>query len=63
MRVADSDITQLIDNTFEDSATTRFDDSTDTLMSGNTGLDGIKIKVVNSACFDSKSDSEYSPTS
>eukprot|EP00904_Undaria_pinnatifida_P012534 jgi/Undpi1/8410/HiC_scaffold_25.g10878.m1 len=62
MRVADSDGTRFIDNTFEDAATTRFDGSTDTLMSGNTGLDGIKIRVVNSACFDGKSDSEYTPT-
>ena len=62
MRIADSDGTQFIDNTFVDAATTRFDDSTDTLMSGNTGLEGIKIKVVHDACFDSKSDSAYTPT-
>ena len=61
MRVADSDGTQFIDNTFVDAATTRFDDSTDTLVSGNAGLEDIKIKVVNSACFDGKSDSDYTP--
>eukprot|EP00904_Undaria_pinnatifida_P005755 jgi/Undpi1/2309/HiC_scaffold_13.g05693.m1 len=62
MRVADSDGTQFVDNTFVDAATTRFDDSADTLVSGNAGLEDIKIKVVNSACFDGKSDSDYTPT-
>lgn len=60
IKLQQADGTQFIDNVFSDVTTTRFDDVTETLMKGNTGLDDAKLKVEN-ACFDSASDSGYEP--
>ena len=62
LKIKEADGTQFIDNTFEDATTIRFDDATEILMSGNTGLDDVEVKVANGACFDEDSDGDYSPT-
>lgn len=59
----DADGTQFIDNTFEDARTIRFNDARKTVMSGNSGLDNIKLKVTNGASFDPSSDYGFEPTS
>lgn len=62
IKVKEADGTQFIGNTFENvTALIRFDDSTATLMLGNTGLDGAKLKVRHGACFDENSDADYTP--
>lgn len=45
-----------------DNLVIRFDNSTDTVMTGNTGLGSVELKVFNEACFSSESDAEYTPT-
>eukprot|EP00904_Undaria_pinnatifida_P005816 jgi/Undpi1/2364/HiC_scaffold_13.g05747.m1 len=62
IKIKEADGTQFIDNDFDDVTTIRFDDATDTLMSGNTGLDDIEIKIRNDACFNEDSDSIFVPT-
>lgn len=62
IKLKQADGTQFIDNIFENATTIRFDNSTETLMSGNTGLDDAELKVANGACFDDESDAEYTPT-
>ena len=61
LKIKEADGTQFIDNKFEDVKTIRFDDATETLMSGNSGLGDIELKVRNSACFDEDSDDEFEP--
>lgn len=53
--------TEFIDNTFKRATAVRFDDATETVMSGNTGLDNVKLKVANGACFDEVSDPGFTP--
>ena len=62
IKLKEADGTQFIDNTFENVTTIRFDDVTETLMSGNTGLDDVELKVANGACFDEASDDDFTPT-
>ena len=62
IKLGSADGTQFIDNTFEDPTKIRFQDSSETLMSGNTGLDNAKLRIVDGACFDKKSDSAFTPT-
>ena len=56
-----ADGTQIIDNTFVDPANFRFQDSLGTVVSGNTGLDDIKVRVTYGSCFDGSSDAAYTP--
>lgn len=62
IKLKEADGTQFIDNAFEDADTIRFHDCEDTLMSGNTGLDDVELKVTGGSCFDDDSDSDYTPT-
>ena len=61
IKLASADSTEFIDNTFEDPTKIRFQDSTGTVMSGNTGLDGVKLRVTQEACFDDSSDAAFTP--
>ena len=63
LKIMDADGTQFIGNSFEDALTMRFDDATRTVMSGNTGLHGTKLKVRNGASFDETSDFGFEPIS
>lgn len=56
-----ADGTEFIDNTFVDTDTIRFEDCTGTVMSGNTGLDGVELKVYDDSCFAAASDDAYTP--
>lgn len=62
IKLKESDGTAFIDNTFDAVTTIRFNDSTEVLMMGNTGLEYVDVKVNNGACFDDDSDSEFEPT-
>ena len=62
LKIMDADGTQFFGDSFEDAVTIRFDDATRTVMSGNTGLNGTKLKVQNGASFDGKSDFGFKPT-
>ena len=62
LKIMDADGTQFVGDSFEDAVTIRFDDATRTVMSGNTGLNGTKLKVQNGASFDRKSDFGFEPT-
>lgn len=62
IKLKDSDGTVFEDNDFSDTETIRFDDSTEVLMKGNSGLSGVELKVTNGACFDDDSDEEFEPT-
>ena len=62
IKLGSADGTQFIDNTFEDPTKIRFQDSSETLMSGNTGLDDVNLRITDGACFDSDSDSAFTPT-
>ena len=53
--------TQLIDNTFDDPTKIRFDNSYETLISGNTGLDDVKLRVTYGSCFAEGTDGAYTP--
>ncbi|CAM9348065.1 unnamed protein product, partial [Laminaria digitata] len=59
-----ADGTEFIDNTFEGATTVRFENSTSTVMSGNTGLDDadLELKVTEGSCFDQSSDPLFTPT-
>lgn len=61
LKIMDADGTQFVGNSFENAVTIRFDDATKTVMSGNTGLHGTKLKVQNGASFDKKSDYGFEP--
>lgn len=61
IKLKESDGTAFIDNTFDNVTTIRFDNTTEVLMKGNTGLEYVEIKVINGACFDDDSDSEFEP--
>ena len=56
-----ADGTQFIDNKFKAAGTTRFEDSIGTVVSGNTGLDRVKLKVTAGSCFGRRSDTTYTP--
>ena len=62
IKLKEADGTQFIDNKFEDATTIRFDDATGIIMSGNTGLDDVELKVASGACFDEASDADFTPT-
>ena len=55
IKIKEADGTQFIDNKFEDATTIRFDDATGTIMSGNTGLDDVTLKVNNCLLYTSPS--------
>ncbi|CAN0455068.1 unnamed protein product, partial [Hapterophycus canaliculatus] len=76
IKIKEADGTQFVDNDFEEGddasvlPVVRFDDATENLMQGNTGLDpaaaegeegGFELKVTNGACFDGESDAGYEP--
>ena len=61
IKLGSADGTEFIDNTFEDPTKIRFQDSTGTVMSGNTGLDGVKLRVTQEACFGDSSDAAFTP--
>lgn len=61
IKLQQADSTVFLSNSFNTTATIRFADSNDTLMSGNTGLDGTEVKIRDSACFDPASDPEFTP--
>ena len=56
-----ADGTEFIDNTFKSAKTVRFEDCEGTIMSGNTGLNSVELKVTDASCFDKTSDSDYKP--
>ena len=56
-----ADGTEFIDNTFKSAKTVRFEDCEGTIMSGNTGLNSVELKVTDGSCFDKTSDSDYKP--
>ena len=60
IKLQQADGTQFINNIVSDATTIRFDDVTEMLMEGNSGLDDAKLKVAG-ACFDAASDSGYEP--
>lgn len=62
LKIKEADGTQFVDNIFESADTLRFDDATGNVMQGNTGLDSVTLKVAYGACFDSESDSDFTPT-
>lgn len=59
--VKESDGTQFVENSFKDAAAIRFDNAERTVMLGNTGLDGARVKVTNGASFDAMSDNGFEP--
>ena len=61
LTVKESDGTQFVENSFQDAAAIRFDNAERTVMLGNTGLDGIKLKVTNGASFNAISDHGFEP--
>ncbi|CAM9370073.1 unnamed protein product [Laminaria digitata] len=61
IKLGSADGTQFIDNTFEDATKVRFQDSTDTIMSGNTGLDGVELRITDGACFHGTADAAFAP--
>lgn len=61
IKLKESDDMIFEDNEFTDAVTIRFDDATGMIMTGNTGLDGVTLKVANGACFDASSDSDFTP--
>lgn len=61
LKLSVSDGFEFIDNTFKSAKTIRFDDCEGTLMSGNSGLGSVELKVNGGSCFDKKSDSGYKP--
>lgn len=56
-----ADGTEFLNNTFESADTVRFEDCTGTVMSGNTGLGAVELKVTDGSCFDGISDPAYTP--
>lgn len=62
IKLTTADGTEFVDNTFEDADTVRFKDCADTLMSGNTGLEDVDLKVTDGSCFHVDSDAAYIPT-
>lgn len=62
IKLKESDGTVFQDNDFSDTDTIRFDDATEVLMVGNSGLDDVELKVANDACFDEDSDDGFEPT-
>ncbi|CAM9491122.1 unnamed protein product, partial [Laminaria digitata] len=61
IKLGEADGTEFIDNTFEDPEKIRFQDSTRTVMSGNTGLGDVELRITDGACFDDSSDSAFTP--
>lgn len=61
IKLKESDGTIFDNNDFSDAKTIRFDDATEMLMTGNTGLDDAELKVSNGACFDEDSDDGFEP--
>lgn len=56
-----ADGTEFIDNTFEGVTALRFDDSKGTVMSGNTGVNNVELRISNGACFGKISDAGFTP--
>ena len=57
--LASADGTEFVDNTFTDAMMIRFEDCTGTVMTGNSGLDDVNLKVTDGSCFDSSADAVY----
>ena len=61
LKVMDANGTHFVGNSLEDAVTIPFDDAARTAMSGNIGLNNIKLKVDNGASLDEKFDNGYGP--
>ncbi|CAM9570770.1 unnamed protein product, partial [Hapterophycus canaliculatus] len=62
IKLKDSDDMVFENNAFTgDDLVIRFDNCTETVLKGNTGLGNVELKVLNT-CFSSESDDEYTPT-
>ncbi|CAM9715530.1 unnamed protein product, partial [Laminaria digitata] len=61
VKLTAADGTQIINNAFDDPTKIRFEDNMGTVVSGNTGLDGVKLRVTEGTCFGAGSDAEYIP--
>lgn len=61
IKLGSADGTEFINNSFESPAKIKFQDSTRTVVSGNTGLDGVQLRVTQGACFDRSSDVAFTP--
>ena len=61
LKIMDADGTEFIGNSFEDAVTIHFDDSTRTVMLGNTGLNDARLKLHNGASFDRQSEYGLEP--
>lgn len=62
IKIKEADGFQFVDNEFSEASVVRFDETEGTLMSGNTGLDDVEVKTLGGSCFDSASDSDWTPT-
>ncbi|CAM9868495.1 unnamed protein product, partial [Laminaria digitata] len=64
IKIKETDGFQFYDNVFRNAKVVRFDETKDTVMSGNTGLDfkDVEVKRLGGACFDGISDSSWTPT-
>ena len=61
IKLGSADGTEFIDNNFKDPENIRFQDCTGTVMSGNTGLDDVDLRITDGACFGDKSGSAFTP--
>lgn len=61
IKLKESDGTVFQENMFFSATVIRFDNATEVLMVGNTGLDDAELKVDNGACFDDDSDVGFEP--
>lgn len=56
LKITMADGTEFFNNKFTDVKVVRFQNSTGTVMSGNTGLEGVELKVTDGSCFKRSSD-------
>lgn len=61
IKLAAADGTEFTGNVFSNPTKIRFQGSTDTVISGNTGLDLVELKLEDDACFDASSDAAFIP--
>lgn len=61
IKLGAADGTKFIDNAFVNALKVRFRASTWTVMSGNTGLDKVKLAVADGACFGFACDPGFLP--
>lgn len=55
------DGTIFLDNKFTDATVIRFEEATEVLTQGNTGVDDVRLKTRNDACFDINSNQGFEP--